>query len=540
MSDTFISVMPAWKSCALFLATLAFCCACRHKPPEQPATYEISFAQLQDKIKGGWAGQMIGVSYGAPTEFRYRGEVIPEEHLPAWDPQMIRNSLNQDDIYVDVTFAEVLDKVGLDATTEDFAEMFKNSRYRLWHANLAARRALRRGVSPHESGHPKYNIHANDIDFQIEADFIGLMAPAMPQAAIEYAQRVGRIMNYGDGIYGGIFISCMYSAAFFESDPRRIVQAGLACLPQQSQYAQVVSDVLQWSQLHPDNWIEVWRLVQQKWDKNDPCPSGALTPFNIDAKLNGAYVALGLLFGKGDFTRTLQVATRCGQDSDCNPASAAGILGVVLGYSGIPDIYKRAIPEIQDEKFAFTNHSFRSIVERTVQRAIDLAQRQGGKFLGDRLVIPAQQPSPPPLQAWNDYGVPVERIPIGDDRWSWKGPWTTYREPDGKPYPDMRRAYVKGAEATVQFTGSGFILVGAYLPTGGTADIYLDNQPPVTVDAFLDDDSPRLQESLFHRFNLPPGQHTLRLVVRGEPYPGSKGQDIVLRDLIVFAPQPHP
>ncbi|HEY6990768.1 MAG TPA: ADP-ribosylglycohydrolase family protein, partial [Bryobacteraceae bacterium] len=40
---------------------------------------EISLDALRDKIEGGWAGQMIGVSYGAPTEFHYRAEIIPED-----------------------------------------------------------------------------------------------------------------------------------------------------------------------------------------------------------------------------------------------------------------------------------------------------------------------------------------------------------------------------------------------------------------------------------------------------------------------------
>ena len=72
---------------------------------------------------------------------------------------------------------------------------------------------------PTLSGTPKYNAHANDIDFQIEADFIGLMAPGLPQCANEMRWRAGRVMNYGDGIYGGMFVSGMYAAAFFENDP---------------------------------------------------------------------------------------------------------------------------------------------------------------------------------------------------------------------------------------------------------------------------------------------------------------------------------
>ena len=63
------------------------------------------------------------------------------------------------------------------------------------------------------------------------------------------------------------------------------------------------------------DWRKVWHLIGDKWDKREPCPDGALRPFNIDAKLNGGYVALGLLYGNGDFWQTMEVATRSGQDS---------------------------------------------------------------------------------------------------------------------------------------------------------------------------------------------------------------------------------
>ena len=258
-------------------------------------TRKISIEDLRDKIEGGWAGQMIGVSFGAPTEFRYREKII-EGALPEWKPERITNSLNQDDLYVDMTFAKVLDDKGVRATTADFGAMFEDAQYALWHANLAARRALKRGVPAALAGTPRYNAHANDIDFQIEADFIGLMAPALPQEATAIALRAGRVMNYGDGIYGGVFVSCMYSEAFFNKDPRKVVEAGLACLPSESPYAKTIADVLAWSTQNSD-WKQTWQLIEKKWNKREPCPEGALQPFNIDAKLNGAYIALGLLYG---------------------------------------------------------------------------------------------------------------------------------------------------------------------------------------------------------------------------------------------------
>ena len=106
----------------------------------------------------------------------------------------------------------------------------------------------------------------------------------------------------------------------------------------------------------------------------DPCPDGALRPFNIDARLNGAYIALGLLYGRGDFSKTVDITTRSGQDSDCNPSNAVGVLGVMLGYAKIPDEWKSGIPAIADRKFAYTDYSFDDIVASTLKRAVTVVR----------------------------------------------------------------------------------------------------------------------------------------------------------------------
>jgi hypothetical protein len=498
-----------------------------------PPFKEISLAELRDKIQGGWAGQMIGVSYGAPTEFRYLEKIIPEKELPEWAPDKVRNALDQDDLYVDMTFAKVLDDKGINATTEDFGAMFKNAKYRLWHANLAARRALKRGVSAELSGTPKYNIHANDIDFQIEADFIGLMAPGLPQSANEIAERAGKVMNYGDGIYGGMFVGCMYSAAFFENDPRRVVEAGLACIPAKSPYGLLIKDVLDWSKQSND-WIAVWNRVEQKWNRREPCPEGAGAPFNIDAKLNGGYIAIGLLYGKGEIGETIRISTRCGQDSDCNPASAAGIVGVMTGYNKISDHWKGGIPKLADEKFNYTDYSFRTIVDSNVKRAVALVEKTGGRVQGEKLMVKTQAPKARTLPLWDDYGSPVERITTEDPRWAFKGEWNETKSTRPMRNKTGRIANKKGAEASIDFDGTGAVIVGSYLPTGGKAAIYLDGKLDRTVDVFPDEDSPKGGESVWHAFGLRNGKHSLKLVVLGEPYPGSKGADIEIQNLVVF------
>ncbi len=481
---------------------------------------------LHDKIAGGWAGQMIGVSYGAPTEFRSNGK-INESALPRWTPGRVENSIHQDDLYVDMTFAKVLDDKGINATTTDFGEMFKNSKYALWHANLAARRNLNRGIPAGDSGSYKYNAHANDIDFQIESDFIGLMAPGLYQSATDIAMRAGRVMNYGDGVYGGVFVSCMYSSAFFENDPRKVVETGLACIPAKSPYAMLISDLLAWSKQHPDDWKKVWRLIEDKWDRNDPCPEGALKPFNIDAKLNGAYIALGLLYGKKDFGRTIEISTRAGQDSDCNPSSAGGILGVMLGYDAIPDEWKGGIPEIANTKFEYTDFTFHTIVASTEKRALALIKQTGGNTGGENLTVKAQAPKPPKLELWN-YGTVAERVPVNEPRWKWTGNWM----PADKGAAKLASA--KGAAAEVTFEGTGAIVVGDYLPAGGKLDAYIDGKLDRTVDVNSDEKGSRGGESVYHIFDLKPGKHAIRLIVRGEPYGAGKGTDVAITDLIVF------
>ena len=57
-------------------------CARAGGPVAAPTgTRTISRAELEDRVRGGWAGQMIGVSFGAPTEFKSNGKII-EGDLP--------------------------------------------------------------------------------------------------------------------------------------------------------------------------------------------------------------------------------------------------------------------------------------------------------------------------------------------------------------------------------------------------------------------------------------------------------------------------
>ena len=494
---------------------------------KEPERRQLSRVAFEDKVRGGWAGQMIGVSFGAPTEFRSMGAII-EGDLPEWAPDHVKNAIDQDDLYVEMTFAAVMDRKGLGATTRQYGEAFRDSKYDLWHANAGARRLLNIGIEAPRSGQPEFNAHANDIDFQIESDFIGLMSPGLPHAAAHHSQRVGRVMNSGDGLYGGLFITGMYAAAFFETDPERVVRAGLAMLPSGSGYAAIIRDVLEWHAAHPDDWRQTWHLLEDKWDKNDACPDGSLRPFNIDARLNGAYVALGLLYGGGDFTRTLDVATRSGQDSDCNPSSAGGILGVMIGYDRIPDHWKGGIPAIATQKFSFTDYSFEEIVTSTIKRAEKVVVAEGGKVEGHDLSIPLQHPEPPPLEQW-DMGVPDSLVPSSDAAWQWSAGWVATTGGD-----NGRRlsAKTKGESVTLTFDGIAVSILGPLTQSGGRADVWLDGKKAHGIDAWIPERTN--DDALWHAYGLAPGRHTVKIVIAGAANSQSHGTDVTIQTAVTY------
>jgi ADP-ribosylglycohydrolase len=493
-----------------------------------PATRTITRAALEDKIRGGWAGQMAGVSYGAPTEFKSNGARITGA-LP-WAPERIANAIEQDDLYVEMTFAEVMDRIGLDATTRQYGEAFRDSKYMLWHANAAARKWLNRGVEAPQSGDAAHNLHANDIDFQIESDFIGLMTPGLPREANRFCERVGRVMNAGDGLYGGMFVTGMYAAAFFETDVRRIVEAGVASLPRESGYARIVRDVLDWSAQDPANWERTWQRVEEKWNRDDPCPDGALRPFNIDARLNGAYIALGLLYGGGDFSKTVEITTRCGQDSDCNPSSAAGVLGVRLGYSKIPAEWTAGIAAIADRKFDYTTYSFNDIVASTMKRALAVVTRAGGRVSGDRIDVPMQTPLAPPLEQW-DPGAVTGVIAATDASWTWTGAWSDETRGANREVVG-RRSAAAGAAAEVRFTGTGVALVGPHGGDGGRAEVFVDGRRLATADAWIPERTS--DNDLWHTEGLSAGPHTLRVVVSGAADTRSTGTRVSISRVITY------
>src|ERR1700733_3309062 len=184
----------------------------------------------------------------------------------------------------------------------------------------------------------------------------------------------------------------MYTLAFISKDINYVVNKALETVPVKSEFYQCIHDVIEWHKKYPADWKQTWLEVQQKWANDIGCPEGVFEPFDIDAKVNAAYVVMGLLYGGGDFTKSLEIATRCGQDADCNPSTVGGILGALLGYDKIPAYWKMGLKEAESINFKYTTMSLNSVYEIGLKHALKNIERNGGGIDGETIQLPIQTP----------------------------------------------------------------------------------------------------------------------------------------------------
>lgn len=506
----------------------------------QNADYKtIKTDVLKDKIAGGWAGKMIGVTYGAPTEFRAQGKTFTDSIK--WKPSDVKGSMWQDDIYVQLTFMMTMDKFGIDAPAKKFQEMFAKAGYQLWHANVQARKNYYDSIFAPQSGMPENNFHADDIDFQIEADYLGFMSPGMPQTAAKIADKIGHIMNYGDGVNGGIFVGALYSQAFFSSNISGIIDYALKSIPAESDYSKIVKDVIMLHKHYPNDWQAAWKEIEAKWDNVDIC--GAGSTFNIDAKLNGAYIVLGLLYGDGDPMKTMAITTRCGQDSDCNPSNAMAVLGVIKGFKALPSEFTKGVIEYKDSLFINTNYSFTKAVENTYNYALGFITKDSGIVSGNTIKIKVQQPVAPTLEVAFPNVVFDKKVTVFEkDSWKSKGKWemiTRGSKTTSKIINVSKSAEKKGDMTEFSFTGTGVSLTGVWNKVGGKADIFVDGVFDRTIDTYFNYNKQEYgTTSIWHKFGLAQGNHKVNIEVKGEKRSDSEGTKINLTDALVFITAP--
>ena len=489
-----------------------------------PESFTLSRQVLKDKIMGGWAGQVIGCTYGGPTEFRYRGTMIQDYQPLEWNDQLITWYYDNapglyDDIYMDLTFVEVFENEGLDAPASSHADAFAHAGYSLWHANQAARYNILNGIGPPRSGYWEFNPHADDIDFQIEADFAGLMNPGMVNAASEVCDQVGHIMNYGDGWYGGVYVAAMYALAFQSDEVEFVVTEGLKSIPEESQFYQCIHDVIGWCRQYPEDWKRTWFETEKKWSSDIGCPDGVFDSFNIDAKINAAYIVIGLMYGTGDFGKTLEISTRCGQDSDCNPASAGGILGTMIGYSNIPVYWRKGLEPVEGRDFKYTTISLRDAYDMSFRHALEMIGNNGGEVTDEEVTIYPEEPEQVRFEKAFEGHYPIRLIQVDRER--------------GVLGFDENAAY------SFTFNGKGFVVKGGARKESGeleeqelALEVYVDGE--LFENAILPTRFQSRRHEVTWAYNLEEKEHEVRLVWKNP----AEGYRVDLGPILIYGSEP--
>jgi hypothetical protein len=197
------------------------------------------------------------------------------------------------------------------------------------------------GYLPPETGSKAHNDYWYRITSQLVNEIWGVFYPGMLREAAARSEWGARIMCDDWATHATVAYGVMYSAAFFEDDPQELVQQAISYLPDDSPYRQGMQQVVQWHQQHPD-WRETRQLIHDSYFHE---VDGFTIPFPVGgAVVNGLSGIMALLYGAGDFTRTVAIATSAGYDCDNQAATVGGLIGVMQGGSAIPDRFTKELP----------------------------------------------------------------------------------------------------------------------------------------------------------------------------------------------------
>lgn len=197
---------------------------------------------------------------------------------------------------------------------------------------------LTRGIPAPQSGSAATNgkLLSDQIGGQIFIDTWGLIWPGRPDKAADYAQAAASVSHDGEGLNGARYIAACIALAFQEQDIGKIVELALKGIPSESLYAKVVEAVIAHHKAHPDDWESCLAMLHRDWGYDKYGGVCHIIP-------NAGVCVLAMLYGAGDFNRTVEIATMCSWDTDCNAGNVGTVLGVLTGLDGIAPHYRAPI-----------------------------------------------------------------------------------------------------------------------------------------------------------------------------------------------------
>ncbi|WP_044480387.1 ADP-ribosylglycohydrolase family protein [Paenibacillus antibioticophila] len=294
-----------------------------------------------ERLYGGWLGKVIGVIHGANIE-GWSYERIEQTFGEITDyPYFFKHFAADDDINGPALFMRALDDFEpARLTAQEMGHTLRNYTGEghgfFWWGGYGvstehtAYMNLKNGVPAPQSGSIEQNgrTTAEQIGGQIFSDCWGLVCPGDLEKAAELAGMMSSVTHGGDGIRGGRFIAACIASAFVRERIEDIVEDGLPVIEETSDYAQMARDVIAFCKQHPDDWREAFAYVKDKYGYQHYEGVCHIIP-------NAAVIVLSLLYGQGDFSRTINICNMCGWDTDCNVGNVGTILGVLNGPEGI-------------------------------------------------------------------------------------------------------------------------------------------------------------------------------------------------------------
>ncbi len=300
-----------------------------------------------EKVYAGWLGKCIGVRFGAPIENwtyqqikDYLGEV--RDYLPIPEGKIFQPD---DDTSVPMILLRAVEDYGTQVKAPEIAKTLLNylgdQHGSLWWGGYGistehtAYLNLKSGILPPLSGAIAMNgaTVAEQIGGQIFSDIWGLLVPDDPQKAAEYAREASSVTHDGNGVYGGMFVAAMVSAAFACASPVDIIKQALSVIPDGSEYARMVRAVMAFHAENPSDWRACCSFIHENFGYDRYAGIVHIIP-------NAAIIIMGLLYGDGDFSQAIQLTNMGGWDTDCNVGNVGAVMGVAVGLAGIPDRWR--------------------------------------------------------------------------------------------------------------------------------------------------------------------------------------------------------
>ena len=333
--------------------------AIRAQRPARPRTQVITHTATirRDRIAGAWLGRCAGCLLGKPIEGTLRPrlmqlldhfgyEEIPDYiwRLPGlteadcanfgWqNPWSHRNTdcfPGDDDTNYTVMGMALVKQKGVDFTPSDMAEFWLENipLLRTCTAERVAYRNFTNNIEPPDSAEVR-NPYREWIGARIRADFFGYAALGRPELAAELAWRDAGISHVKNGVYAAMWVAAMLAAAIDHTDVRRIIETGLNEIPAKSRLYEAVSEMLK-RHAAGDSYAETLRYIHSRWDET-------VAHHWCHTIANAQIVALGLLYGNGDYERAITRTALACFDTDCNAATVGSIMGMMLGAGALPE-----------------------------------------------------------------------------------------------------------------------------------------------------------------------------------------------------------